>query len=126
MSAVNAAEVLQKLTEKGMSHKKAGEYAAAIRARNCGFRLPSGRIGCGDGPKNVAVGLSFANRACLALGSLRGVPVMTGSELGKVDLGIHIQVIRPTTKRSKGRRIATQHDVLMEWVSLLHLFESLF
>ena len=49
--------------------------------------------------KTAPLGLSFADRACLALGKFRGVAVLTGDQdWPKQDLGIQIELIRTPTK----------------------------
>ena len=96
MSAVNAAEVLQKLAEKGMSHKKASEYLRQFVPEIADFDYRQAVLVAAMVPKTSPLDLSFADRACLALGSLRGVSVLTGDQnWARIDLGIHIEVIRP-------------------------------
>jgi ribonuclease VapC len=98
MSAVNAAEVLQKLADKGMSHRKAGEYLRQFVPEIADFDYPQAVLVAAMVAKTLPLGLSFADRACLALASLRGVSVLTGDKVwAQVDLGIHIEVIRPAT-----------------------------
>jgi ribonuclease VapC len=98
MSAVNAAEVLQKLAEKGMSSKKADEYLRQFVHEIADFDYRQAVLVAEMAPKTMVLGLSFADRACLALGCLRGVSVLTGDrDWAKVDLGIHVEQIRPST-----------------------------
>jgi ribonuclease VapC len=96
MSAVNAAEVLQKLAEKGMSHKKAGEYLRQFVQEIGDFDYQQAELVAALAPKTLPLGLTFADRACLALGSLRGVTVVTKDQAWtQADLGIPVEVIRP-------------------------------
>ena len=98
MSVVNAAEVLQKLAQKGMSNKKADEYVRQFVHEIVDFDYRQAVLVAAIAPKTLPLGLTFADRACLALGYLRGVSVLTGDQKWeKVDLGIHIEVIRTTT-----------------------------
>src|ERR1700722_17764158 len=97
MSAVNAAEVLQKLVQKGMSDKKADEYVRQFVKEIADFDYRQAMLVAAMVPKTLPLGLSFADRACLALGKLRGVAVLTGDQKwAQLDLGIHIEQIRAT------------------------------
>ena len=102
MSAVNAAEVLQKLAQKGMSEKKADEYLRQFVHEIAEFDYRQAILVAAMAPKTSPLGLSFADRACLALGSLRGVSVLTGDQIwAQVDMGIHVEVIRPSANQIK-------------------------
>ena len=99
MSAVNAAEVLQKLAQKGMSNAKADEYLRQFVQEIVDFDYRQAILVAGMVPKTLPLGLSFADRACLALAKSRGVSVLTGDQdWAKLDLGIQIELIRTTTK----------------------------
>jgi ribonuclease VapC len=96
MSAVNAAEVLEKLNQKGMGYRMADEYLRQFVQEIAEFDYRQAVLVATMVPKTLPLGLSFADRACLALGTLRGVSVLTGDQnWAKIDLGIHIEVIRP-------------------------------
>lgn len=98
MSAVNAAEVLQKLAEKGMSDKKADEYLRQFVPEIADFDYRQASLVAAMAPKTLPLGLSFADRACLALGQMRGLSVLTGDQVwAKLDLGVQVEVIRPIT-----------------------------
>jgi ribonuclease VapC len=98
MSAVNAAEVLEKLNQKGMGYRMADEYLRQFVQEIADFDYQQAVLVAKMAPKTLPLGLSFADRACLALGNLRGIPVLTMNQVwAQADLGIHVEVIRPNS-----------------------------
>lgn len=95
MSTVNLSEVIAKLDEAGVP-------GAAIRDTLDGLRLElvpfddeaafvAGRLRT----RTRHVGLSFGDRACLALAELRSLPVLTADRSwANLDVGITLQFIR--------------------------------
>lgn len=77
LSAVNLAEVVSKLCERGMPASEAMLAVAAIGVDVVPFdgdqALQAGELR----PLTRAAGLSLGDRACLALSRLRGLPAMT-------------------------------------------------
>lgn len=95
MSAINVAEVATHLAESGLP---ADRVRAAI-----------GKLGLDVAPCElddaVAIGLlrpatrehglSLGDRACLALGSARDMPVLTADRAwGKLDIGVEVRLLR--------------------------------
>jgi ribonuclease VapC len=94
LSAVNLAEVMSKLCERGMP---AGEARTAIEAT--GVRIVDFDIdqACLSGelrPGTRAAGLSLGDRACLALAQLRQVPAMTADTAWHELKGFEVIFIR--------------------------------
>jgi PIN domain nuclease of toxin-antitoxin system len=93
-SAVNLAEVMSKLCERGMP---AGEARAAIEAT--GVRIVDFDIdqACLSGelrPATRSAGLSLGDRACLALARLRQGPAMTADTPWRDLTGFEVIFIR--------------------------------
>lgn len=95
ISAVNLSEVVAKLTERGMPGQAVRRALAGIEleihdfvegsAFRTGFLRSSTR----------SLGLSFGDRACIALGQELGAPVLTTDRNWRdLAVGIEIQVIR--------------------------------
>jgi PIN domain nuclease of toxin-antitoxin system len=95
ISAVNYSEVLKKTVERGVA-------LAAVRLHLDHFLLDVVPF---DGeqaaraaeiwPACKAGGLSFADRACLALGLARGVPILTGDQaMAETGLPVKVDLFR--------------------------------
>ena len=95
IGAVNLSEVVAKLAERGMPEE-------AIRLALSGVQLDVTPF---DGPlayragllriSTRSLGLSFGDRACLALGLQLGVPVMTTDRRWKeLGVGVEVRAIR--------------------------------
>ena len=95
LSTVNMSEVLAKLQENGIAREQAiyavegleiGEivpFDSAMAKEAAALRLPT-----------KSHGLSLGDRACLALGRLRGLPVLTADKAWKTLRLCEVQVIR--------------------------------
>jgi PIN domain nuclease of toxin-antitoxin system len=100
MSVVTAVEVIEKLVLKGMSHKKADEYLQQFVHEIAEFDYRQALLVAAMAPTTSPLGLSFGDRACLALASVRGISVLTVDQAWmKIDLGIRIEVIGPVTNQ---------------------------
>jgi ribonuclease VapC len=98
MSAVNVAEVLQKLAQKGMSNKKAAEYVRQLVHEIVDFDYRQAVLVATMVPKTLPLGLSLGDRACLALGKSEGLTVLTADQVwATLDLGVQVEVIRTAT-----------------------------
>jgi ribonuclease VapC len=95
LSAVNHAEVVTKLVERGVSRELARSTVLKI-----GVQVVNYGIDLADRTGELRretrhLGLSLADRACLALAEWERLPVLTADrKWAKVDLGIEIRLIR--------------------------------
>ncbi len=95
MSAVNLSEVVAKLAEIGMTEAEIHEAIDPLG-------LDVAPFGAADAfatgllrPASRAAGLSLGDRACLALGRRRGLPVLTADSAWSVlDPGAGIEMLR--------------------------------
>jgi PIN domain nuclease of toxin-antitoxin system len=105
LSVVNAAEVLQKLGQRGMTIQKADEYVRRFVGEIAPFDYQQAAIVSSLFVGTQPLGLSFCARACLALGKTLDVPVLTADATWlKLDLGIKIETIQtaPTIELATG------------------------
>lgn len=97
MSAVNAAEVVQKLTQKGMSLDSAEDYLRRFVGEVKSYTLTHATLTASLSPLALPLGLSLADRACLALAKHMNLPVLTADQVwSKLDIGVTVEVIRHT------------------------------
>ena len=95
LSAVNAAEVAAKLVDAGADPAEAGDRLLRLGARVVAFDtgdiVPSAQLRAETRP----AGLSFADRACLALARRLGLPAVTADRTwAKIDSEIDVRLIR--------------------------------
>ncbi len=95
VSAVNWAEVLQKALQQG-----ADVHGMAAEFRKVGvifepFSTAQAEIAARLWEKTRHLGLSLADRACLALALDRKLPVITADRVwGHLDLAVDVQILR--------------------------------
>lgn len=95
LSAVNYAEVMTKLIESGVDRE-----LARTTVLNIGVQVIEFEINLADRTGDLRsqtkrLGLSLADRACLALAEREKLPVLTADKSwSRVDLGIDVRVIR--------------------------------
>ena len=95
VGAVNYSEVLSKLADKGFSAEQRRAISDALVCEIVGFDAALAEQAADLRPISRRAGLSFADRACLALAIARGEPAMTTDRAwAGLDLGIEIEVIR--------------------------------
>jgi ribonuclease VapC len=95
LSVVNAAEVLQKLRQKGMTLQKAGEYVRRFVGEIAPFDYQQATLVSSLFVERPAPGLTFCARACLALGITLNVPVFTADPTWlNLNLGLKIELIQ--------------------------------
>lgn len=100
ISSANLAEVLEKLTEDGSSPQKALDRLAEHGI--VGGPLAIEQLTEHDAvvmaelrPRTRRLGLSLADRACLALGTRLNLAVMTADRAwADLDIGVEVQLIR--------------------------------
>lgn len=95
IGAVNLSEVLAKLAEVGLSEADAWSAVSGLALRVVEFDEDLARIAGSLRPVTRALGLSFGDRACLALGRKLGLPVLTADRSWtRLDIGVNVQAIR--------------------------------
>ena len=95
MSAVNYAEVISKLVERGLRRELARATVLNIGIQILDFDIElADRVG-ELRPQTKSYGLSLADRACLALAERQGLPALTGDrKWSQFDLGIEVRIFR--------------------------------
>ena len=95
ISGVNWSEVLQKLERAGADTEKVEQGLKALGLVVVDFIEEDARLAAAFGPMTKDLGLSLADRACLALGKrLRAVVITADWVWGSVDLGVEVELIR--------------------------------
>ena len=95
VSSVNSSEVSKKLIEKGMPPDTAQATLLSLGIRILPFDMELGFLAASLFPVTKTAGLSFADRACLALGIKLNLPVLTAERAwGALQLPIQVKVIR--------------------------------
>jgi len=94
-SAVNLAEVQTKLVTRGWTSEEAWEDATSPVRDVLLFDVEQARITGDLASQTKPLGLSFGDRACLALGMALKAPVYTADGTWKkVRIGVRVHVIR--------------------------------
>lgn len=94
LSAVNYAEVVSKLAERGMSAAEITAVIEGVPLTVTAFDQPTAHAAGLLRPVTKALGLSLGDRACLALGQVRNARVITAERIWKKVKGVEIEVIR--------------------------------
>jgi PIN domain nuclease of toxin-antitoxin system len=95
LSAVNYSEILVKLTDRGVKLHDADRYIASLGLTAVVFDHEHALTAASFRPQTRSLGLSFADRACLACGYLQSLPVLTADrDLAKALVGVEIVLIR--------------------------------
>lgn len=95
VSAVNAAEALTRLTDLGMALDAATRCLAGLDLETAPFATADATVAASLRQATRPLGLSLGDRACLALGLARGLPVLTADrEWAKLDAGVRVELIR--------------------------------
>jgi len=95
ISAVNLSEVHAKLVERGTPAEIAWSWLVDLDLDVVRFDTPQARIAGDLRPLTRARGLSLADRACLALAQVLGLPAMTADRAWSgLAVGIEIRAIR--------------------------------
>jgi len=96
ISAVNFSEVVAKLADAGMAEDQIRATMGLLGIQLTVFDEPSAYQAGVLRPSTRAAGLSFGDRACLALAQRLGLPALTADRAWeRLSLGITIQVARP-------------------------------
>lgn len=95
ISSVNWSEVLQKLSSSGSEADKIDAYLNALGLRVVDFTEDDGRISASLWPSCKSLGLSLADRACLATGLRLKTKIITVDRVWKkLDIKSQIHFIR--------------------------------
>ena len=95
LSAVNYSEALTKSLDRGKPLADAVAEIARFRLPVVPFDQEQAAVAASLRVPTRMLGLSFTDRACLALGLLRGWPVLTADRAwAKLDLGVTVELIR--------------------------------
>ena len=95
ISAVNYSEVLKKTIERHGSAQRVASIIHDLALLIIPFDEPQAAAAAELYPHCKAHGMSFADRACLSLGVLRGVKVLTAErKMALVSLPIKVKLIR--------------------------------
>ena len=94
MSAVNLSEVVAKLADIGMTEADIREAVEPLGIKLADFDA-SGAFSAGLlRPASRSAGLSLGDRACIALGRQRGLPVLTADiAWNSLDLGTEVEIV---------------------------------
>lgn len=95
LSAVNHAEVMTKLVEKGMDRDQARSMVLGIGIEVVDFGIDLADRSGELRRQTRRLGLSLADRACLALAAREEIPAVTADRnWAAADLGVDIRLIR--------------------------------
>jgi PIN domain nuclease of toxin-antitoxin system len=95
ISSVNLSEVIAKLADSGMSEILIREVISSLELKVVDFNTEMAYYAGMLRPLTKSVGLSFGDRACLALGQFLVLPVLTTDRTwANLNLGINVQLIR--------------------------------
>lgn len=95
MSAVNVAEVVSKLTDKGFSEVEIREVFEALKLLIIPFDEEQGFIAGLLRANTKSLGLSLGDRACLSLAIKQKLLILTADRVwAELRLGLNIQIIR--------------------------------
>lgn len=95
MSAVNWAEVLAKLVDRGVSDQDRRRIRGSIDIEIRPFDEEAAFASASLRQATTRLGLSIGDRACLGLARLEGVPAVTADQAwAKADVDVDIRLIR--------------------------------
>jgi ribonuclease VapC len=95
MSAVNWAEVLAKLADRGVTDEDQRKVRGSLDLRIREFDEAAAHTCAALRRSTSRHGLSIGDRACLALARATGLPVLTADRAWqKLDIGVDVEVIR--------------------------------
>jgi ribonuclease VapC len=92
MSTVNYSEVLKKVIEKGGNAEAAAGLVRRSRVELVDFDSDHGRVAAELWPLGKGLGLSFADRACLALGMAVSGTVLT-ADRAMAEAAVPVKVV---------------------------------
>lgn len=95
LSAVNLAEVIGRFVRDGHSATDAWQHVASLPIEIVSFTPAQAVVAAALSPRTRPLGLSIADRACLALAITRDLPALTADRAwAELDVGASVVVIR--------------------------------
>ena len=95
IGTVNLAEVLSKLVDAGGHADEVTSLVLGLPIEVAAFTADGARETARLRRATVTAGLSLGDRACLALGTIRGVPVLTADRAWRgLAIGVEVVLIR--------------------------------
>ncbi|MEA5564848.1 MULTISPECIES: type II toxin-antitoxin system VapC family toxin [unclassified Anabaena] len=95
ISSVNLSEVIAKLAEAGIPEEEIRQILLNLNLEVILFNEEQALRAGMMRPATKSIGLSFGDRACLALGVILNQPVITTDRLwSNLNIGIEIRVVR--------------------------------
>jgi ribonuclease VapC len=95
LSAVNLAEAVAKLNQKGLPLSEANRMVRALQLEVMAFDAKQALASAALLSPTTPFGLSLGDRACLALAQRLNLPVMTADRIwAKLNIGVEIKLIR--------------------------------
>lgn len=95
MSAVNHAEVLKKLVERGATAEAARQQVDYLPVTICPFDSAQAFRTAAIWPVTKEFGLSLGDRACLALGLMQGATIFTADrQMAATNLPVKVKLLR--------------------------------
>jgi PIN domain nuclease of toxin-antitoxin system len=95
LSTVSYSEILAKLADRGVPAKEANRFLAGLSLTEVAFDHQQAVLAASLRAKTRSVGLSFADRACLACARYLEVPVLTADrDWTGLKLGVEVVMIR--------------------------------
>jgi ribonuclease VapC len=95
ISAVNVAEIINRRLKNGESLERNAQVVGSLQMRIVDFDFEQAVMSASFKPYARIANLSLADRACLSLGLLRNVPVLTAEQnWTKTDMGVDVRLIR--------------------------------
>jgi PIN domain nuclease of toxin-antitoxin system len=95
ISTVNLSEIIAKLADAGIPEEDIRQILSNLNLEVIDFNeeqaLKAGMLR----PNTKSIGLSFGDRACLALGIILNQPVLTTDRLwGNINVGVEVRILR--------------------------------
>lgn len=95
MSAVNYAEVLSKIADRGINGNRAKALLASLAIDIISFEKIQAETGGLLRSQTRHLGLSLGDRACIALAMIKAWPVLTADKVwAELTLGIAVKLVR--------------------------------
>jgi PIN domain nuclease of toxin-antitoxin system len=95
ISTVNLAEVIGRFARDGHEPRMVEQHLVEAPLDIVPFTATDAAVAGSFVPLTRPLGLSLGDRACLALGASRGVPVLTGDRVwAELDCGVTVRLIR--------------------------------
>ncbi|WP_353259045.1 type II toxin-antitoxin system VapC family toxin [Prochlorothrix hollandica] len=95
ISAVNLSEVIAKLADAEITEEDIKQILSSLNLEVASFNQEQGFVAGMLRPSTKSIGLSFGDRACLALGISLNLPILTTDRLwANLSLEVEIRVVR--------------------------------